>query len=127
MMRALFLHLHTIVSNRFLARLTVDLQKRAFSQLIEADYARLTRERTGTLVSRLTNDIAYVQLGCAVTLNTLLRDTLTAIACFATMFYHDYVGLPGPRDLAAGRLADHRTQPPPEARSPSKLKANSAR
>jgi ATP-binding cassette, subfamily B, bacterial MsbA len=91
MMRALFLHLHTIVSNRFLARLTVDLQKRAFSQLIEADYARLTRERTGNLVSRLTNDIAYVQVGCAVTLNTLLRDTLTAIACFATMFYHDYL------------------------------------
>jgi ATP-binding cassette, subfamily B, bacterial MsbA len=90
LMRALFLHLHTIVSNRFLARMTIDLQKRGFAQLIEADYARLSRESTGKLVSRLTNDIGYIQIGCSAALNTLMRDTLTAIACFATMFYHDW-------------------------------------
>jgi subfamily B ATP-binding cassette protein MsbA len=90
LLRALFLHLHAIVSNRILARMTIDLQKRGFAQLIEADYARLSRESTGKLVSRLTNDIFYIQLGCTVALNTLMRDTLTAIACFATMFYHDW-------------------------------------
>jgi subfamily B ATP-binding cassette protein MsbA len=51
-----------------------DLQKAAFAHVINSDYARLTRETTGQMVSRLTYDLGFIQqaaqasmfLGCSL-------------------------------------------------------------
>ncbi len=88
-LRGLFLYLHQIMSNSLVMSLTADLQRRTFSHLISADYAQLTRESTGQLVSRLTFDIHTVQNACQVTLNTLLRDIISVLGLVGYMIYTD--------------------------------------
>jgi subfamily B ATP-binding cassette protein MsbA len=60
-LRSLFLYLQTVRSNSLVMRLTTDMQKLGFAHLINSDFARLTRDTPGRLVSRLTNDITFIQ------------------------------------------------------------------
>jgi len=91
MLRSLFLYLQTVETNRIVMRLTTDMQKLGFAHLIWSDLARLTRETPGRLVSRLTNDIAFIQTAAQAALNTAVRDTLSIVALAASMFYLDWV------------------------------------
>jgi ATP-binding cassette, subfamily B, bacterial MsbA len=91
MLRSLFLYLQTVETSRIVMRMTTDMQKVAFEHLIWSDLARLTRDTPGRLVSKLTNDIGFVQAAAAAALNTAVRDTLSVIALAASMFYLDWV------------------------------------
>jgi subfamily B ATP-binding cassette protein MsbA len=91
LLRSIFLYLQTVETNRIVMRVTTDMQKVAFAHLIGADLARLTREAPGRLVSRITNDIVYIQTAAQAALNTAIRDTLSVIALAASMFYLDWV------------------------------------
>ncbi len=90
-LRGLCLFLHQTISNRTIFRLGTDLQTRAFRHLISADYARFSREGTGHMVSRLTNDVGVVQGACQATLNTLVRDALTVVGLVTYLVYLDPV------------------------------------
>ena len=61
--RAFLLFFQAVATSRFILRMTSDMQKLAFRHLISADFARLSRETPGRLMSRLTNDIGFVQNG----------------------------------------------------------------
>jgi ATP-binding cassette, subfamily B, bacterial MsbA len=87
--RGAFLYFHQIVSNRIVLRLGVELQQRAFSHVINADYVRFTRESTGHLVSRLITETGAIMTACQMALNTLIRDAVTAIALVGYMIYLD--------------------------------------
>lgn len=88
--RSLFLYLHTVTTSRIVSRLTTDLQQHAFSHLMHADFARLTREPPGRMLSRLTNDVAFIEQGLAASINTAIRDTLSILVLVATMIYLDW-------------------------------------
>ena len=88
--RSLLLYFNIVVSNRIVQRLTTDLKQHTFSHLMHADFARLTRETPGLLLSRLTNDVAFVEQGLLAGLNTAVRDTLSIIVLVGTMFYLDW-------------------------------------
>ena len=88
-LRAVFLFLQQVISNRTIFRLGTDLQTYAFRQFIGADYARFAREGTGHMVSRLTYDIAIVQNACQSTLNTVFRDGMTVVGLVGYMLYLD--------------------------------------
>jgi subfamily B ATP-binding cassette protein MsbA len=90
-LRSIFLYLQTVETNRIIMRLTTDMQKVAFDHLITADLARLTRETPGRLVSKLTNDITFIQTAASAALSTAVRDTLSVIALAISMFYLDWV------------------------------------
>ncbi len=89
LLRSVLLLLQTIVSNGLVTRITTDIQQRSFRHLIGADYERLMRERPGDFVSRLTNDVGYVQLGLQAALNTAIRDVLTIVALIAYLLWRD--------------------------------------
>ncbi len=91
MLRSLFLYLQTVETNRIVMRLTTDMQKVAFAHLVGSDLARLTRDTPGRLVSKLTNDITFIQTAAQAALNTAIRDTLSVIALAVSMFYLDWV------------------------------------
>ncbi len=91
MLRSLFLYLQTVESNRIVMRMTTDMQKMAFEHLVWSDLARLSRETPGRLVSKLTNDIAFVQQAALAALNTAVRDVLSVVALTISMFYLDWV------------------------------------
>ena len=91
LLRSLFLYLQTVETNRIVMRMTTDMQKDAFEHLIWSDLARLTRDTPGRLVSKLTNDIGFIQAAAQAALNTAVRDTLSVVALAASMFYLDWV------------------------------------
>ena len=88
--RALFLYLQTVETNRFVMRMSTDMQTAAFSHLVAADFARLSREAPGNLISRLTNDIGFIQQAVQSTLTTAIRDTLTVATLVGSMIYIDW-------------------------------------
>jgi subfamily B ATP-binding cassette protein MsbA len=89
-LRGTFLYLQQVTGARFVLRLLTDIQKTAFAHLINADYARLTRETTGHLVSRLTNDLAFIQQSVQTSLITFVKDSLSLVAVLVVMFYLDW-------------------------------------
>ncbi|MFA5956629.1 ABC transporter ATP-binding protein [Hyphomicrobium sp.] len=88
--RAVLLFLQAVATNRFILRMTSDMQKVAFRHLINADFARLSRETPGRLMSRLTNDIGFVQAAMTAALNSIFRDTFSVIALVIAMLYLDW-------------------------------------
>jgi subfamily B ATP-binding cassette protein MsbA len=91
MLRSLFLYLQTVETNRIVMRQSTDMQKLAFAHLISSDFARLTRDTPGRMVSKLTNDISFIQVATQAALNTAVRDALSIVALVASMFYLDWL------------------------------------
>jgi ATP-binding cassette, subfamily B, bacterial MsbA len=91
MLRSVFLYLQTVATQRIVTRVATDMQKEAFTHLIGADFARLTRDAPGRLLSRLTNDINFIQTAMQASLNTAVRDMLMIIALVGSMIYLDPV------------------------------------
>jgi ATP-binding cassette, subfamily B, bacterial MsbA len=91
LIRAVLLYLHAVTANQIVLRMTTDIQKAAFKHLIDADYARLTRETPGRLVSRLTNDIQFIQQAAQSGLINSVRDGLSIIALAIAMIYLDWL------------------------------------
>jgi subfamily B ATP-binding cassette protein MsbA len=90
MARATLLFLQAVATNRFILRMSSDMQKVGFRHLINADFARLSRETPGRLMSRLTNDIGFVQAAMTAGLNSAIRDFLSVIALVIAMLYLDW-------------------------------------
>jgi subfamily B ATP-binding cassette protein MsbA len=88
--RGVFLYLYQTTATRVVTRMVTDVQKAAFAHLMNADFARLTRETTGQTVSRLTNDLTAIHHAGQVALVGLVRDILTVVAMVAVMLYLDW-------------------------------------
>ena len=73
LLRSTVLYLQTIATNRLILRITTDMQRKAFLHLVHADFARLGREAPGRLLSRLTNDIGFINAAALAALNTAVR------------------------------------------------------
>ena len=89
-LRGGLLYLQMVQSQKVILEITNDVQRQAFSHLLKADYSRLSRDAPGELVSRLTNDIAYLQSAAITVLSSSVRDVLTVVALVATMFFLDW-------------------------------------
>jgi ATP-binding cassette, subfamily B, bacterial MsbA len=89
--RSVFLYLHHVTGARIVTRMITDIQKAAFDHLINADYARLTRETTGHLVSRLTNDLTFIQQAAQASMIAFVKDGLSVIAVIGAMLYIDWM------------------------------------
>jgi ATP-binding cassette, subfamily B, bacterial MsbA len=87
--RAVLLYLTTVASSRIVLGITVDMQKTAVAHLLKADFARLTRDAPGELISRLTNDVDRIQVALQAALNTAVRDGLVIIALAIFMVWSD--------------------------------------
>lgn len=88
--RSALLYLQAIATNNFVLRITVDMQKLAFKHLINADFARISRDTPGRLVSRLTNDINFIQTALMSGMNSAIRDFFSVIALVIAMLYLDW-------------------------------------
>ena len=89
--RGTFLYFHQVASTRLVAQMIMDLQKTTFAHLMRSDYARLSRDTTGQMVSRLTNDLAFIQNATQVSIIASIKDTLSVVALLGTMFYIDWM------------------------------------
>jgi ATP-binding cassette, subfamily B, bacterial MsbA len=89
--RSIFLYLQNVATQRIVWRMTTDMQRLGFSHLLNADFARLSRDTPGRLMSKLTNDITFIQQAVLASVNTVVRDTLSVIALVGSMFYLDWL------------------------------------
>ena len=89
-LRAVFMYLQTIVTNRTVNRVGVDLQRHVYAHMLAADYERIGRETPGHLISRLTNDVGAVQGVTVALANSSIRDVLTVIAVVGWMIWTDW-------------------------------------
>ena len=89
--RSIFLYLQTVSTNEIVTRMGTDIQMRTFEHLVGADYAELTRQSPGQLVSRLTNDVGFIQAAGQAALNTAIRDTMMVVVLVGTMIWLDWV------------------------------------
>jgi len=88
--RSISLYFQTLATNRLALSVMRDLQSAMFDRLITADFARLSREPVGSIISRFTNDITMLREGLIRAANNLMRDTLTVAGCIGVMLYLDW-------------------------------------
>ena len=89
--RALAIYGQAVLSQGLALKVLRDLQGAMFAKLTGADFARLTREAGGNLVSRFTNDITVIGEGLVRGGQVAIRDSLTLIGAIASMFWYDWV------------------------------------
>ena len=89
--RSIFLYFQAVATNRLVLRMSTDIQQKAFAQLIAADFARISRDTPGRLVSKLTNDVGFIQAAVTAALNSAIRDALSVVALVISMLYLDWV------------------------------------
>ncbi len=90
LVRGVSMYLQKLLMHLLSQRVIKDLQKALFAHLTFADFARLGREPTGTLVSRFTSDVQQVQTGMSKAATSLFRDVFTVIGLFGVMLYIDW-------------------------------------
>lgn len=108
-LRSVFLYLQTTTTLRIVLRMSTDIQRTAFSHLLQADYARLSRDTPGRLMSKLTNDVAFIQHAVQASINTVVRDLLSVVALVGSMFFS--IRLSRWSCSAAIRLRRHSSSP----------------
>ena len=89
--RAVAIYTQAVLSQGLALKVLRDLQSAMFAKLTGADFARLTREAGGNLVSRFTNDITVIGEGLVRGGQVAVRDTLTLIGAVASMFWYDWL------------------------------------
>lgn len=88
--KSTLLYFQTLASNTVIQRMSTDMQKHVFQHLIQADFARLTREAPGHLLSKLMSDVNLVQNAAQTIIGTAVRDVLTMIGYVCWMIYLDW-------------------------------------
>ena len=72
-------------------RVVAKIQQQLFDKLIGADLAFFHHNAPGALVSRFINDVNLLRNTTSSTLTAIGKDTLTATALVAVMFYEDWL------------------------------------
>jgi subfamily B ATP-binding cassette protein MsbA len=89
--KAISLYLQTVQTNGIVLHVARDIQSDMFRHLVSADLARLSRDTTGSLISRFVADIAVIRDALTRTLNNMVRDLFTVLALVGTMLWLDWM------------------------------------
>jgi subfamily B ATP-binding cassette protein MsbA len=81
----------TVLMTRLGQSVLTDFQNRLFRHLLQMDLGFFAANRTGTLISRLTTDIAAMRLAVSTALTGLGREALSVILLVGVMFYQDWL------------------------------------
>jgi len=71
-------------------RIIADLREKIYNHLQSLSLSLFTRNPTGTLMSRITNDVSMVQGAVTDAVTGLLKDFFTIIGLVAVVFYRDW-------------------------------------
>jgi ATP-binding cassette, subfamily B, bacterial MsbA len=89
--KGISLYLQTVQTNAVVLRVIRDVQSAMFRHLVRADLARLTRDTTGSLISRFISDVAIIREALMRLVNNLVRDLVTVLALVGTMIWLDWM------------------------------------
>jgi subfamily B ATP-binding cassette protein MsbA len=70
-------------------RVVMDVRKGLFRHILDQSAGFFSRQTTGQLLSRVTNDVGQVQRAVSETLGDLLRESLAILGYVGLLFYYD--------------------------------------
>jgi subfamily B ATP-binding cassette protein MsbA len=80
----------TILMNFIGLRIVADLRADLYRTIQIQPLSFFTRNPTGTLMSRITNDVAFIQGAVSEAVTALLKDTTTLLCLVFVIFYRDW-------------------------------------
>ncbi|MGF1651163.1 MAG: ABC transporter ATP-binding protein [Hyphomicrobiaceae bacterium] len=89
--RSVLLYTQSIETQKLVIGVGTDLRKSGFARLLSLDFLRVSRDPAGAHVSRLTNEVTFIENGIGAALNSAVRDPLSIAVLVGTMFYLDWV------------------------------------
>lgn len=90
LLRAISLYGQTLATNRLALSIMRDLQNAMYARYMNADFARLQSQPTGSIISRFTNDITMLRESLIRSANNLTRDVFMIVFGIAWMFWIDW-------------------------------------
>jgi subfamily B ATP-binding cassette protein MsbA len=88
--RGLTTYFHTVIMNRTGQRIVTDVQQEMYRHLLRADLAFFHANASGSLISRLTNDVGVMRQSVGECLTTSIKGGLTLVFLIGVMFYQDW-------------------------------------
>lgn len=83
-------YVHTVLMNRMGQRIVTDVQQSMHRHLLRADLAFFHANASGTLISRLTNDVGVMRQAVAECMTSSIKGGLTLVMLIGVMFYQDW-------------------------------------
>ncbi len=83
-------YFHTVIMNRIGQRIVTDVQQQMYRHLLANDLAFFHANASGTLISRLTNDVAVMRQAMGECLTNSFKGGLTLAFLIGLMFYQDW-------------------------------------
>jgi ATP-binding cassette, subfamily B, bacterial MsbA len=71
-------------------RIVADLRNDLYAKIQSQSLAFFTRNPTGVLMSRITNDIGYIQGAASEAVTSLLKDSFMLVCLIFVIFYRDW-------------------------------------
>lgn len=81
---------HTVLMNRIGQRIITDVQQDLFRHLLTADLTFFHSHASGTLLSRLTNDVGVMRSAVGECMTSTFKSGLTLLFLVGLMFYQDW-------------------------------------
>ena len=89
-LRSLMVYLHTLMLNKIGQRIVADVQQQMCSHLLDSDLAFYHANASGTLVSRVINDVGTMRMAVNECLLNSFRGGLELLSLIAVMIYQDW-------------------------------------
>lgn len=83
-------YLQRILTNAIALNSVGEMQKQMFSSAHGADYAAFSREPTGNLISKFTNDVTVVSNATIRVLGNVIKDVLTVVFTIGAMLWQNW-------------------------------------
>ena len=83
-------YFQTVLMNFIGQRIVADLRETLYRKIQTQSLAFFTKNPTGTLMSRITNDVSFIQGAVSEAVTALLKDTFTLVCLVFVIFYRDW-------------------------------------
>ncbi|MDI6776694.1 MAG: lipid A export permease/ATP-binding protein MsbA [Syntrophales bacterium] len=80
----------TVLMNYIGQRIVADLRNKVYGQIQMQPLSFFTKNPTGVLMSRITNDVGYIQGAVSEAVTSLLKDSFTLVCLIFVVFYRDW-------------------------------------
>ncbi len=83
-------YFQTVLMNFIGQRIVADLRAELYRKIQIQSLAFFTKHPTGVLMSRITNDVGYIQGAVSEAVTALLKDSFTLLCLVVVIFYRDW-------------------------------------
>lgn len=90
MLKGICSYSQTVLMNFIGLRIVADLRNRVYQQIQKQSLTFFTKNPTGILMSRITNDVGFMQAAVSEAVTSLLKDSFMLIGLVFVIFYRDW-------------------------------------